>query len=87
MTCSGPDPAIVKIYKTTGPEEISTWADNAALRTSLQNRDLPQTKIFHVPVGGFDSVVKMQLPNHIDFEKNESADKYPMLIRVYGKYF
>lgn len=85
MTCSGPDPAIVKIYKTTGPEDISTWADNAALRTSLVNRDLPQRKFFHVPVdGGFDAVVKMQLPNHIDFEKNESTEKYPMLIRVYA---
>lgn len=85
MTCSGPDPAIVKIYKTTGREEISTWADNAALRTSLLNRDVPQRKFFRVPVeGGFEAVVKMQLPSHIDFEKNESTEKYPMLIRVYA---
>lgn len=26
----------------------------------------------------------MQLPTEIDFDKNESTDKYPMLVRVYG---
>lgn len=64
--------------------ELLNWEDNAALRQTLLQYNQPQTKIFHVPVGGFNAVVKMQLPTEIDFDKNESTDKYPMLVRVYG---
>lgn len=85
MTCSGPDPAFVKIYRTAGHTEVMTWEDNAVLRTRLLEKELPQIKIFKLPIAdGFNAVVRMQLPTAIDFEGVDERVKYPMLVRVYG---
>lgn len=84
MTCSGPNPSFVKIFKT-GAEEIMTWEENLALRTSLEQKIMPQVKTFFVDVGGgFKAAVKMQLPPQIDFEGKDETTKYPMQVRVYG---
>lgn len=86
LTCSGPDPAIVKIYSTGVTEAVRTWQLNEALRTRLEEYALPRTEIFHIPVeGGFQAAVKMMLPPEIDFDNADSVtQKYPMLVRVYG---
>jgi dipeptidyl-peptidase 4 len=61
------------------------WEQNEELRTRVAKKELPQTKIFHVPVaGGFQGVVRMTLPNAIDFDGNDERTKYPMLVRVYA---
>lgn len=72
------------MYRTDGNVELFTWEGNAGLRETLEQYYLPETKIFHVPVAGFNAVVKMQLPSGVNFDKNESTEKFPMLIRVYG---
>lgn len=85
MTCSGPDPSFTKIFKTDGNVEIYSWEENNDLREKLKGQIMPQTKIFHVPVGGnFKAVVRMILPPQIDFDGTSTKDKYPMLVRVYG---
>lgn len=59
------------------------WEDNAALRTSLESKQLPQIKIFPVAIAdGFNAIVRMILPAQIDFEANDGAEKFPMLVRV-----
>lgn len=85
MTCSGPDPTFAKIYKTAGHTEVMTWEDNASLRTRLLAKEQPQIKIFKLPIaGGFNAVVRMQLPTKVNFDGVDERDKYPMLVRVYG---
>jgi len=85
MTCSGPDPAIAKFYRTDGNVELSTWQDNSALRTKLLDYMEPQQRILRVPVeGGFQAGVRMTIPPHIDIDSATQATKYPMLIRVYA---
>lgn len=85
LTCSGPDPSFASIYKTEGRQELTKWEENGELRTRLAKKDIPQIKVFHVPVtGGFQGVVRMTLPNGIDFEGNDERTKYPMLVRVYA---
>lgn len=56
------------------------------MRRTITAYDLPQTKIFSMPVaGGFSAVVKMQVPSHIDFTADKPfGEKYPMLVRVYA---
>lgn len=84
MTCSGPDPAVVKIIHNEFADEL-IWQQNTALRDLLTGYALPRQEIFHVPVeGGFDAAVKMLLPPEIDLENPEANDKYPLLVRVYG---
>lgn len=84
ITCSGPDPAVVKIYRNGWTEEL-TWQLNQALRQRLTEYALPRSEIFHVPVdGGFNAAVKMLLPPEIDLENSEDSEKYPLLVRVYG---
>lgn len=84
MTCSGPDPAVVKIIHNGFADEL-IWQQNAALRDLLTGYALPREEIFHVPVeGGFNAAVKMLLPPEIDLENPEANDKYPLLVRVYG---
>lgn len=84
LTCSGPDPSFTKFFKING-DEIHTWETNAALRTRLDQKMNPQTKLFRVPVqGGFEAQVKLQFPTHINFDAATSAQKYPLLVRVYA---
>lgn len=84
MTCSGPDPAIVKIYRNGFTDEL-TWQLNTALRQKLTEYAMPRTQIFHVPVeGGFNAAVKMLIPPEVDLTNTEANDKYPLLVRVYG---
>lgn len=85
MTCSGPDPAFTKLFRTAGNEEISSWEANTNLRTILLPYDEPKTRIFHVPVaGGFKALVKIQIPSDLDFDAVFSSTKYPMLVRTYA---
>jgi dipeptidyl-peptidase 4 len=86
LTCSGPDVSFTKIYKTDSNEEPIDWRNNADLRERLKGYELPQIKIFHVPVGGkFMAPVKMQFPPEIDIENPQNnKEKYPLLVRVYG---
>lgn len=86
LTCSGPDPAIVKIYRNGVEEEPRTWQLNAALRLRIEEYALPRTEIFHLPVeGGFQAAVKMLIPPEIDFDNADSVtEKYPMIVRVYA---
>lgn len=85
LTCSGPDPAFTRIYKTESREEVVKWEENTDLRTKLAAKVQPRIEIFHVPIeGGFNGVVRMILPPQIDFEKNLATTKYPMLVRVYA---
>lgn len=84
ITCSGPDPAVVKIYRNGFTDEF-VWQRNDALRQRLTEYALPRIEIFHVPVeGGFQAAVKMLVPPEIDMENLEVSDKYPLLVRVYG---
>jgi dipeptidyl aminopeptidase/acylaminoacyl peptidase len=86
ISCSGPDPAVVKIYRNGLAEAPYEWQMNTGLRDRLREYELPRVEIFHVPVdGGFDAAVKMLLPPEIDFDNFEQVkDKYPLLVRVYG---
>ena len=86
MSCSGPDPSFTRFYRTNGNEMIQSWEENESLRQTISEYDLPQTKIFTAPVdGGFNAIVKMQVPSHVNFEADkDSAEKYPMLVRVYA---
>lgn len=84
MTCSGPDPAVVKIYRNGFTDEL-TWQRNDALRKRIEEYALPRIEIFNVPVeGGFEAAVKMLLPPEIDMENPEDNDKHPLIVRVYG---
>lgn len=87
LTCSGPDPAIVKIYRNDDVvEEPRTWQLNDALRQRLEDYALPRIETFHIPVeGGFQAAVRMLIPPEIDFDNADSVtEKYPMIVRVYA---
>lgn len=61
------------------------YEENTELRTKIAKKELPQIKIFHVPIaGGYQGVVRMILPNEINFEGSDERTKYPMLVRVYA---
>lgn len=87
MTCSGPDPVVVKVMRTSGYEEIQVWEANTDLRERLKTKAVPENKIFHVPVDGgkYNALVMMQLPSGVNFDTPDANQgKYPMLVRVYG---
>ena len=82
MTCSGPDPSDVKIYRNQFTDAVN-WQSNTALRERLTEYALPQIRLFHVPVeGNFNAAVKMLVPPEVDLENPEM--KYPLIVRVYG---
>lgn len=84
MSCSGPDPTFVKIYRN-GLSDVLTWQENTPLRQRITEYALPQIEIFHVPVeGGFEAAVKMLVPPEVDLQNPEASEKYPLLVRVYG---
>lgn len=83
VTCSGPDPATSKLFKM-GEAAGTDWELNLSLRERLNNYDLPQTRIFHVPVqGDFQAAVMMIIPAGMNWETGNGT-LYPMLVRVYG---
>jgi dipeptidyl-peptidase 4 len=87
LTCSGPDPSFVKVMTTSGFEQLQDWEPNTDLRERLKTKNIPDKRIFHVPVAGgnFSALVMMQLPSGVDFDTPDANQgKYPMLVRVYG---
>ncbi|OXU21775.1 hypothetical protein TSAR_010761 [Trichomalopsis sarcophagae] len=78
LTCSGPDPATVRIYDLEG-KELFTWADSRVLRLMIANRVLPQQRNLEVESNGFNARVRLLLPQDFD-----PAKKYPMLVNVYA---
>ncbi|XP_011501631.1 PREDICTED: venom dipeptidyl peptidase 4 [Ceratosolen solmsi marchali] len=78
LTCSGPDPAIIKVYDLDGTE-LYTWTANSELRHMLDKRILPEQRDLHINSHGFEAKVRLFLPE--DF--NSSA-QYPMLVNVYA---
>lgn len=76
LTCSGPDPATVRIYDLEG-KELYTWADSHVLRLMIAKRVLPQQRDLEVESNGFNARVRLLLPHDFD-----PAKKYPMLVNV-----
>lgn len=76
LTCSGPDPATVRIYDFEN-SELYTWSNNRQLRQMLAKRILPKQKDLYVESHGFDAKVRLLLPDDFDESK-----KYPMLVNV-----
>lgn len=62
------------------------WQMNQALRKRLEEYEMPRIKFLHVTVGGkYQAVVKLQIPQEIDFENENGVEfKYPLLINSYG---
>lgn len=86
LSCSGPDPSFTKLVKTDGNTEVLTWEDNADLRLRLVEKDQPKIEFLRVPIEstGFNAVVKIRFPSHINVTANSPIPRYPMLVRVYA---
>lgn len=83
VTCSGPDPSTTRVFKT-GEKNEKYWEENLTLRAKIDAVNLPQKRIFHVPVqGGFQATVMMFIPAGLDWDA-KSTTVHPMLVRVYG---
>nr|CAD7453872.1 unnamed protein product [Timema tahoe] len=85
ITCSGPDPATVTIFKASSSGDDATvqvWESNEAFRESVSGRSYPDWYTTQVPVdGGFNATVRLWLPPGLD---TSGDTKYPMLVYVYG---
>nr|CAD7408174.1 unnamed protein product [Timema poppensis] len=85
ITCSGPDPATVTIFKASSSGDDATvqvWESNEVFRESVSGRSYPDWYTTQVPVdGGFDATVRLWLPPGLD---TSGDTKYPMLVYVYG---
>ncbi|KAJ9585651.1 hypothetical protein L9F63_002551, partial [Diploptera punctata] len=81
LTCSGPDPIYVMLFRNTD-HTSEMWENNQALRTKLLERDLPETVDTDVQVeSGYTAKARLWLPPGMD---KSGATKYPMLVYVYG---
>ncbi|KAG7207518.1 hypothetical protein KM043_009149 [Ampulex compressa] len=78
LSCSGPDPGIVKVLNLA-QEELVVWEDNEEMRKKLSYRLQPRVKNTMVMVNGYDCKVRLLLPPNFDEKKS-----YPLLINVYS---
>lgn len=82
LTCSGPDPPHVSLYKTGSDSPLVVWEINESLRQKIEGRDLPEILNTEVDVPeGFQAKARLWLPPGAD---TSGATKYPMLVYVYG---
>ena len=87
MSCSGPDPNFVKIYKSDvfPAEEILDWEKNENLRLLIADQDLPKVSFLRVPVGGgFEAAVRIRLPSSINLDATTFDKKYALIVNVYA---
>jgi len=82
LTCSGPDPPVVSLYKTDSDSPLVVWEINESLRQKIEGRDLPQILDTEVDVAeGFVAKARLWLPPGAD---TSGVTKYPMLVYVYA---
>jgi len=82
LTCSGPDPAVVSLYKTGSDSPLVVWENNENLRQKIEGRDLPQILDTEVVVAdGLVAKARLWLPPGAD---TSGLTKYPMLVYVYA---
>ncbi|XP_053958788.1 venom dipeptidyl peptidase 4 [Anastrepha ludens] len=80
LTCTGPGPAVVRIFERKTDREIAVWEDNSAFRQTYANKEFPNNTYLQVPLAdGSLAAVKLQFPPNLNATK-----KYPMLVYVYG---
>lgn len=85
LTCTGPDPTFVGLYRGQNVYYQAPWNVNQNTRTKLLEFQEPQKLMLRVPVeGGFQAVVKCLLPPEIDMNSSNFTQKYPMIVYVYG---
>ncbi|KDR23986.1 hypothetical protein L798_07923, partial [Zootermopsis nevadensis] len=82
LTCSGPDPPHVFLYRSDSDSPLAIWEINEDLRQKIEGRDLPQIQNTEINVpGGFQAKARLWLPPGAD---TSGRTKYPMLVYVYG---
>ncbi|KAJ8683545.1 hypothetical protein QAD02_019337 [Eretmocerus hayati] len=79
LTCSGPDPATIRIYNSN-KTLVYEWMRNDEMRQMLSERKLPRKMDLTVMSHGFDSKVRLLLPSGFD----PKSKKYPLLVHVYA---
>jgi dipeptidyl-peptidase-4 len=80
LTCSGPDPVVVSLYRAKDALLIQLWEINENLRMKIAGRDLPEILDVDVSVSeGFVAKARLWLPPGAD---TSGRTKYPMLIYV-----
>jgi dipeptidyl-peptidase-4 len=80
LTCSGPDPPHVSLYKAGSDSPLEVWENNENLRQKIEGRDLPQIIDTDVVVDeGFMAKARLWLPPGAD---TSGLTKYPMLVYV-----
>ncbi|XP_012252193.2 venom dipeptidyl peptidase 4 [Athalia rosae] len=82
LTCSGPDPATVRVYNSTDHSQIYSWQENLALREKISLVLKPTVKDITVNINGYDARVRLRLPPNLD--ENDTKTKYPMLVETYA---
>lgn len=82
LTCSGPDPPHVALYRAKDASLLALWEINQNLRQKIAGRDLPEIVNVDVDVpDGFVAKARLWLPPGAD---TSGQTKYPMLVYVYG---
>lgn len=80
LTCSGPDPPHVSLYKTRSDSPLVVWENNESLREKIAGRDLPGILDTEMDIAeGFQAKVRLWLPPGAD---TSGETKYPMLVYV-----
>jgi len=80
LTCSGPDPPHVSLYKMSSDSPLVVWEINESLRQKIEGRDLPKILDTEVVVAeGFTAKARLWLPPGAD---TSGVTKYPMLVYV-----
>lgn len=80
LTCSGPDPPHVSLYKMGSESPLVVWEINESLRQKIEGRDLPKILDTEVVVAeGFVAKARLWLPPGAD---TSGVTKYPMLVYV-----
>lgn len=80
LTCSGPDPPHVALYRAKDASLLALWEINENLRQRIEGRDLPEIVNVDVNVPeGFVAKARLLLPPGAD---TSGQTKYPMLVYV-----
>lgn len=80
LTCSGPDPPHVTLYRSNSHSPVILWEINENLRQKIEGRDLPVIVNAEVDVpDGFRAKARLWLPPGAD---TSGLTKYPMLVYV-----
>jgi hypothetical protein len=80
LTCSGPDPPVVFLYRAKDASLLSLWEMNMDLRRKIADRDLPEILDVDVNLSeGLVAKARLWLPPGAD---TSGRTKYPMLVYV-----